>query len=182
MVDRLDEIGERRVVSVFGSGEVDQGEPAWQVAYEVGRKLAALGYAVANGGYGGTMAAAAQGAKQAGGAVIGVTCSVWKSSPCDWLDRVITTQSLSRRIQTLIDLGRAGYVVLPGATGTLAELAWVWELSFKGLLAGGNRPIVCMGQFWGPLLEMMAAARAGAPELVALAEGAEELGRYFPQV
>ena len=41
--------------------------------------------------------------------------------------------------------------------------------AIAALLAdGADRPIVCIGDFWRPLLEMMAAARPGAQELVAL--------------
>jgi len=184
MADCPDDIDDDRVVSVFGSGLARVGQPAYRQAMAVGRKLAELGYAVANGGYGGTMAAAAQGASRAGGKVIGVTCSIWSSQPNPYLDRVISTGSLPERIQTLIELGRSGYVVLPGATGTLAELAWVWELAFKGLLArapdGRDRPIVCVGRFWQPLMEMMDSQRPGGSSRVAVVSDAGELGSYFP--
>lgn len=178
MRDRLDQIGEKRVVSVFGSGEVAGGDAQWQLAYDVGRKLAELGYAIANGGYGGTMEASAKGAAEAGGAAIGVTCKLWRSQANQYIARRIITRDLPERIQTLIELGRAGYVVLPGATGTLAELAWVWEMSFKGFLAA--RPIVCVGQFWRPLVEMMSQIKPAGAGMVSLAAGPDELTQHFP--
>jgi len=181
MGDNPHAIVERNAVSVFGSGEVNPGDPDWDTGLTVGRRLAELGYTIANGGYGGIMAASACGAKQARGTVIGVTCSIWERSANGYTDRTIVTDSLGERIRTLIELGRSGYVVLPGATGTLAELAWVWELSFKGLLdRDSRRPIVCVGEFWGPLLEMMAVARGGAVDLVKLIGSPDELERYFP--
>ena len=81
MADRLDEIGPGRVVSVFGSGAENcgEGDQGYQDALDVGRVLGEAGYAVVNGGYGGTMEASARGASEGGGAVIGVTCSVWRS-------------------------------------------------------------------------------------------------------
>ena len=178
MTDRLDQIGPQRVVSVFGSGEVAAGDPQWQTAHEVGRQLAQLGYAVANGGYGGTMEASAKGAAEGGGAAIGITCTLWKSEANEHISRAIVTDDLPERIQTLIEIGRAGYVVLPGATGTLAELAWVWEMSFKGFLA--RRPIVCVGEFWRPLVEMMARIRPAGAEFVDVVSSVGELSDHFP--
>ena len=60
-------------VSVFGSGA--GGEADLDQARRLGAALARAGYAVLNGGYGGTMEAAALGARDAGGWAIGVTCA-----------------------------------------------------------------------------------------------------------
>jgi len=130
------------VVSVFGANDPAEGDEAYQQARAAGRELARLGYAVANGGYAGTMEASFRGAKEAGGATIGVICTLWKSPANRYTDRVIKTRDLFERARTLVELGSAGYVVLPGATGTLVELALVWELTCKRLMA--RRPIVCL--------------------------------------
>ncbi len=173
--------GDRPVVCVFGgSGDVCRDDASLATAEAVGRKLAELGYVVANGGYGGTMAAASRGAKSAGGRTIGVTCSIWRSSPNEHIAEVIQTATLAERLTKLIEIGDGGYVVLGGATGTLAELACVWEWKCKGLLA--DRAIVCLGRFWQPLVELMASARAACGDAVAVAETVDELGRYFPTV
>ena len=168
----------KSVVAVFGANDAVEGTAEYDLAMGVGVELAGLGYTVANGGYGGTMAASARGAKAAGGTTIGVVCSIWKSSPNVHIDRVVHTDSLSRRIDALIRLGSAGYVVLPGATGTLVELATVWEWTAKGLL--DRRPIVCVGRFWQGLIETMAAARPSCGQLVTLAELPEDLRTIFP--
>jgi len=178
MCGQLDQIDENRVVSVFGSGEVHAGDGQWELAYDVGRKLAELGYTIANGGYGGTMEASARGAAEAGGSAIGVTCKVWKTRPNAYIARRIVTRDLPERIGTLIELGRAGYVALPGATGTLAELAWVWEMSFKGFISA--RPIVCVGQFWRPLVKMMSEIRPAGASFVSMVAGPDELAEHFP--
>jgi len=166
------------VVTVFGASGPREGDAAYTVALETGWRLGELGYALANGGYAGTMEASACGAKEAGSTTIGVTCSIWRSVPNAHVDRVIRTEALPERLATLIELGTAGYVVLPGATGTLLELAAVWEQQLKGILS--RRPIVCIGDFWRPLVEMMAAARADSRELVEVVDGPEDLGRCFP--
>jgi predicted Rossmann-fold nucleotide-binding protein len=68
--------------------------------------------------------------------------------------------------------------VLPGATGTLAELATVWELVCKGLMP--RRPIVCVGSFWRPLIGMMSSARPASAEFVAMIDAPGGLREHFP--
>ena len=166
------------VVTIFGSGDGAPGEAAYEQARAVGGALARLGYAVANGGYGGTMAGSAQGAVEAGGTTLGVTCAIWRSQPNPYIRRVVPTADLPERVGRLVELGRGGYVALPGGTGTLAELAWVWEEMSKGRLA--RRPIVCFGEFWSPLVAMMASVRSRSAEFVAVVRSVEQLGEHFP--
>jgi uncharacterized protein (TIGR00730 family) len=166
----MDEI----VVSVFGTGRVKPGEPIYALAEQVGRALAQAGFAIANGGYRGTMLAAAQGAAEAGGTVIGVTCSAFKKSVAnEYVTREIVTGALEERLQTLVELGQ-GYVVLPGGTGTLLELATVWELKNKGFLDQA-KPIVLAGAFWRPLVDLMAQDDPKCSKHVAWAETAEQV-------
>ena len=169
-----------RTVSVFGANEASEGQELYEQAHDVGAVLAGLGYTVANGGYGGTMEASAAGARGAGGATIGVTCSLWRSEPNRHIGSVIVTSSLSARLEKLLELGDAGYVVLAGATGTLVELATAWEMMCKGMLA--RRPLVCLGSFWLPVIELLAAQRGKCGELVAMVDSPRELEKYFPPV
>ncbi len=62
----------KKVVAVFGANRVSRGEPLYDLAEETGRQIAGAGWVVLNGGYGGTMEAAARGARENGGHVIGV--------------------------------------------------------------------------------------------------------------
>jgi uncharacterized protein (TIGR00725 family) len=160
------------VISVFGSGRVRPGAPAYVLAEQAGRALAQAGFAVANGGYGGSMRASAQGAAGAGGTVIGVTCSAFRATANEYVTREIVTASLEERLGTLVRLGRA-YLALPGGTGTLLEVAMVWELKNKGFLEAG-RPIVLLGDFWRPLVEMVAADDPRCLKHVTFAAGPDE--------
>jgi hypothetical protein len=144
-----------KIVTIFGTSRARAGDAIYALALETGRLLAQAGFTVANGGYGGTMTASAQGAKRAGGQVIGVTCSAFKSKANEYVTREIVTNSLDERLDTLIELGRA-YTALPGGTGTLLELAKVWELKNKGFLKP-EKPIILVGEFWKPLVELIAA-------------------------
>jgi len=145
----------KKIITIFGTGRAKPDDRTFTLAYEAGRLLAQAGFTIANGGYGGTMTAAGKGAAEAGGEIIGVTCSAFKNSkPNQYITREIVTKSLDERLDTLITLGRA-YIVLPGGTGTLLELAKVWELKNKGFLEP-DKPIILIGEFWKPLVELIA--------------------------
>jgi len=157
----------KKIITIFGTSRA--GETIFTLAMETGRLLAQAGFAIANGGYGGTMLAAAKGAAEAGGEIIGVTCSAFKSSKAnEYVTREIVTGSLDERLDTLVKLGQA-YIVLPGGTGTLLELAKVWELKNKGFLKT-DKPIILLGGFWKPLIELIATDDAGSSRYVKLAD------------
>ena len=144
-----------KIVTIFGTSRAGAGDAIFTLALETGRLLSQAGLTIANGGYGGTMLAAAKGAAEADGEIIGVTCSAFKSSRANkYVTREIVTGSLNERLDTLLKLGRA-YIVLPGGTGTLLELAKVWELKNKGFL-NTDKPIILLGGFWKPLIELIA--------------------------
>jgi uncharacterized protein (TIGR00730 family) len=144
-----------KIITIFGTGRAKRGGANFQLAYSTGKLLAQAGFTIANGGYGGTMVAAAGGAAEAGGDVVGVTCSAFKFNTANkYVTREIVTPSLDERLDTLIKLGLA-YIVLPGGTGTLLELAKVWELKNKGFLKT-DKPIILLGEFWRPLVELVA--------------------------
>ncbi|MFC1676408.1 LOG family protein [Planctomycetota bacterium] len=142
-----------RTISIFGTSRAGVGDAVYQLAYDVGSVLAHSGFVIANGGYGGTMLAAAKGAFDNGGEVVGVTCSAFSSDANKYVSSEIKTGCLTERLDKLIELGD-GYVVLPGGTGTLLELAKVWELKNKGFLKK-DKPIILVGGFWKSLIELI---------------------------
>ncbi|MBN2588406.1 MAG: LOG family protein [Sedimentisphaerales bacterium] len=145
----------KKVITIFGTSKAKEGDSVFELAQETGLLLAQAGFTIVNGGYGGTMLAAAKGASQAGGEVVGITCSAFKKSkPNQYITREVLTHSLDERLDTLIELGQA-YIVLPGGTGTLLELAKVWELQNKGFIEK-KKPIIIMGKFWNSLIELLA--------------------------
>jgi len=162
-----------KTITLFGTSRTKAGDSTFALALETGRLLARAGFTIANGGYGGTMLAAAKGAAEAGGKIIGVTCSAFKSSKAnEYVTHEIVTDSLDERLDTLIGLGQA-YVALPGGTGTLLELAKVWELRNKGFLKP-DKPIILAGEFWKPLVELLAADDPGSRRYVELADNPEQ--------
>jgi uncharacterized protein (TIGR00730 family) len=139
-------------VTLFGSSVPQENSADYITAYECGRMLAKAGMTVCNGGYGGTMEASAKGAKEAGGATVGVTVSNWSRKPNPWILREVKATSLIERLMKLVEIGNA-YVVLPGGTGTLLEFACVLELINKGLIS--RKPVVLVGDFWDGVMESL---------------------------
>ena len=163
-----------KTITIFGTAKAKPGDTSYMQAYRVGKLLAQAGFTIANGGYGGTMLAAAKGAAEAGGKTIGVTCASFKQSVAnEYITREIVTDSLDERLDTLIKLGQ-GYVVLPGGTGTMLELAKVWELKNKGFL-NESGPIILVGRFWKPLLDLIAAEDPDSRQYIHIAAGPDEV-------
>ncbi len=148
----------RHVVSVFGSSRPSPGDPEYAMAYEVGAELARAGFIVCSGGYGGIMEAVSRGAKdvsapQDGSATIGIITSAFGDRKANrWVDTVVEAGTFVERLLKLISIAD-GYVLLRGGTGTLLELAAVWEFMNKGMM--GRKPAVVLGSFWSPVVETM---------------------------
>ena len=151
-----------RSIAVFGSSEPSEGEPPYEEARRVGALLASAGYRVVTGGYGGVMEAASRGAVESGGTAVGVACRIFPGRrPNRFLTETLDTPDLYERTRQLVDRA-GGYVVLPGKSGTLAELFWLFALRRAGCL--GPRPVVLLGGAFRPLLRHLAQAGTIEPE------------------
>jgi uncharacterized protein (TIGR00730 family) len=146
-----------KTVTIFGSSLPGEGSAAYVEAQRLGRLLAEAGYAVCNGGYAGLMEALARGAREAGGHTIGITCVIWPRPANPFIVEEVRTQDFPARLMTLIERGDA-YVVLPGGTGTLAELALCWEMMNKASLSktvGGRKPLLVMTPYWQAVIDCL---------------------------
>lgn len=145
----------RPTITVFGSARCRPGSAEYIEAEVLGSLLAENGFSVCNGAYGGTMEASARGAKnQPQGRTMGIACKEFAGrNPNSWLDEVIWCQTHLERMQELIARGD-GYAVLRGGTGTLLELAAVWEYVAKGVIP--RKPIVTVGGVWLPVVATVA--------------------------
>ncbi len=163
-----------------------RGSRIYENAFLLGRLLAEKGFAICNGGYAGIMAASARGAREAGGHTIGITCSIWASEANPWIAEEIRVLSFIERLMGLIERGDA-YVAFPGGTGTLAELALVWEMMNKSSLAstiGGRKPLLVAAPYWQPVIDCLIreksldsegdAGRSPALDMVTMFERPEE--------
>ncbi|HEV3253809.1 MAG TPA: LOG family protein [Candidatus Acidoferrales bacterium] len=146
------------VVTVFGSSRPREGDAHYEQARELGRLLAARGFLVCSGGYGGVMEAVSRGAKEAHGRTLAVTAEFFAASANAWVDEEIRVRTWEERLFELIRRGE-GYVACPGGTGTLVELAVAWEMLNKNVMAG--KPLVALGEFWRPIIERVREVETG---------------------
>jgi hypothetical protein len=138
-------------VAVIGSGAEHEGR-----AEEVGRLLAERGCTVVTGGLGSVMAAAARGAKSAGGVTIGVLPGESRRDANEWLDHVVVTGTGHARNLAVVASGDA-VIAVGGRWGTLAEIGFAKVL---------GRPVVILEPGW----ELDGVLRAASPgEAVELA-------------
>ena len=121
-------------MSVIGSGVEHE-----QRAEEVGRLLAGRGCVVVTGGLGEVMAAAARGAKAAGGTTIGVLPGIERHAGNEWLDYEIVTGVGHARNLAVAASGDA-VIAVGGSWGTLAEIAYASMLGRRVvILEPGHR-------------------------------------------
>ena len=147
------------LISVFGSAYPQPGSADYEHARSIGASLATAGYAVMSGGYGGVMAAASQGAAEAGGRVIGVTCKQLEElvgrAANPYLSENIAYPTLDERMRHLI-YEAEGYVICSGGYGTLHEIASTLEWMRVGQIP--RRPLICFSEFWQPFLRRLVAS------------------------
>jgi uncharacterized protein (TIGR00725 family) len=133
-------------VSVIGSGAEHEAR-----AEEVGRLLAERGCTVVTGGLGEVMAAAARGAKKAGGTTIGIVPGGSRADANEWIDHAVVTGIGHARNLAVAGSGDA-VIAVGGSWGTLAEIAFAMRL---------GRPVVVLEPGW----ELDGIERAATPEL-----------------
>ena len=137
----------------------------------LGALFAESGFTVVNGGFGGTMEDVAKGAKEAGGKTIGVT--YYKYSDTErkankYIDEEIRTENIFERINVMLKQAD-GFIVLPGGTGTLLELAAILEHVNKGLM--NPKPVIALGDCWRKVMGALSTCR----DLVTFVDTPEEV-------
>lgn len=154
-------MGTELIVTVFGSSRPREGASDYEEARVLGRALVKHGFAVCSGGYGGVMEAVSRGAKEAGGKTYGVTADFFKTAKLNqWIDVEVRKQTWEERLFELIRMAH-GFVACKGGTGTLVELAVVWEMLNKSVMNG--KPFAVLGDFWRPILDRVREVELGHP-------------------
>ncbi|HEX6385045.1 MAG TPA: LOG family protein [Anaerolineae bacterium] len=173
------------IISVFGSSAPQPGTPEYEDARKVGRLLAEAGFAVATGGYSGTMAAVSQGAHEVGGHVVGVTSTRIESFRArganEWVLEEIRFETLRDRLLHLVT-HNDGMITLPGGIGTLSEMALAW--SFLQVAEIETRPLVLLGDIWHETIKAFYRPEYVAPrymEMIHFARTPEEAVAHIVQ-
>lgn len=135
-------------MAVIGSGGCGEGSEAWQLAEEIGRRLAEAGVTVVCGGRGGVMEAASRGAVSAGGSAIGVLPWVAVEDANPYCTQVVATGIGEARNLAVVASGEST-IAVGGEWGTLSEIALArnlgrtvvalrsWSVSGRDQMAGG---------------------------------------------
>jgi uncharacterized protein (TIGR00725 family) len=136
-------------VGVIGSARLDEEDPEWAVAEELGRMLAEAGCTVVTGGYGGLMAAVSKGAAGADGHVVGLPMRSWPHlTPNRWNRELEWADGYPARLASLLSCHAV--IALDGGIGTLSELAVMWAAAQTE--AAPPRLLV-IGERWRRLLD-----------------------------
>jgi uncharacterized protein (TIGR00730 family) len=150
----------QKVITVFGSSRPIEGHAEYAEALELGQALASAGFAVCTGGYGGVMEGVSRGARDVGGRVLAVTSTFFQPRANRWVQNETSVPTWQERLFELVRLGD-GYVACKGGTGTLVELAVVWEMLNKRAME--HRPFVVLGDFWKPIIERVREVEQATP-------------------
>ena len=103
-----------------------------KIAEEVGREIGRRGATLVCGGLGGVMKAASKGAKEAGGATIGILPGNNKSEANPYIDIPIVT-GLGYARNSLVVKNAEVVIAIDGKEGTLSEIAFALQM---------NKPII----------------------------------------
>lgn len=148
----LNEFNTRPIIVIYGSSTCNEDSELYALALEVGHSLSKK-YIVASGGYTGIMDAVSKGSHMNKGIVIGITTDeITRAEPSRFLTKEFREYSLMTRLELMQNIAKV-HLFLPGSTGTLTELALVWDKQKLGLLP--SYPILLLGMNWHKIYELM---------------------------
>jgi uncharacterized protein (TIGR00730 family) len=149
-----------RGVSVFGSARIPEGDPRYELAREVGRRLGEAGFAVITGGGPGIMEAANRGAEDAGACSVGLNIELpFEEDPNGYQDIALTFHFFFTRKVMFVRYANA-FVVFPGGFGTLDELFEALVLIQTHKIR--SFPVVLVGtEWWSGLIDWIRARMEG---------------------
>jgi len=143
-------------IAFFGDSAIPKSDPVYKDAYAIAKFLAKEGYTIVNGGGPGVMAAATQGAEDAGGETIAVTFDP-KDAPGfegryvgNIVDVEVKTENYIERMFKLLEHADM-YIMFKGGSGTISEFGTAWVLA--KLYYGHHKPFILFGSFWRNIIE-----------------------------
>lgn len=137
--------------AIFGGSNFKPDSIESQTAEKIARKLAEKGFDICTGGYGGVMEAALKGAAEFPVKRIGVGAESLAGRKFNkYVSVKIVAKNYMARLEKLIEIGDV-YIVLPGGSGSLLELAAVWALKERGEIP--DKTIICVGEQWSEVVQ-----------------------------
>jgi len=149
-------------VSFFGDAEAKKTDQHYIDAFNTAKLLAENGYIIVNGGGPGIMLASTLGAKSVNGkvevAIIDEKINMGKNYEGSEInnkknvDQIYRSKTIQERTEKIVELADA-HIVFKGGTGTMAELALVWEKAkFE---YGKHEPLIFFGNCWKQTIEAL---------------------------
>jgi uncharacterized protein (TIGR00730 family) len=172
-------------VTVFGSARTHEGAPEYELARDIGRRLAEAGYAVITGGGPGDMEAANRGCREAGGLSVGCNIELPAEQGLNpYVDLGIEFRYFFVRKVMFVKYADA-FVIMPGGFGTLDELFEALTLIQTEKVR--HFPVILVGtEYWRGLLDWVravpvahGAVRAGDLDLLTVTDDPAEVIRMI---
>ena len=144
--------GVGKSVSIFGSARTPPGDPDYELARMVARRLGVSGFAILTGGGPGLMEAANRGAREAGALSVGLSIELpHEQGTNEWVDVGLEFHYFFARKLMFVRYASA-FVVFPGGFGTLDELFEALTLIQTGKIR--HFPVVLAdAEHWQGLLD-----------------------------
>lgn len=141
-------------VSIFGSARVREGQPYYELAVRISKRIAEAGYGIITGGGPGIMEAGNKGAHLAGGTSVGLNIDLpfeQHDNPFIDTDKSLDFDYFFVRKVMFVKYSQ-GFVVMPGGFGTMDELFEAITLIQTHKIH--TFPIILVGtEFWKGLLD-----------------------------
>jgi uncharacterized protein (TIGR00730 family) len=141
-------------VTIFGSARVGPGNPMYELARDIARKLARSGFAIITGGGPGIMEAANRGCREGGALSVGCNIELPHEQGLNpYVDLGIEFRYFFARKTMFVKYADA-FVIMPGGFGTLDELFESLTLIQTGKVR--DFPVVLVGRdYWQGMIDWM---------------------------
>ena len=143
-------------ISIFGSARTRPGDPYYELATDISRRLAEEGFGTISGGGPGIMEAANKGAQLGGGKSIGINIELpFEQQANPFVDRDATLHFEYFFVRKVMFTKYSqGFVMMPGGFGTMDEFFEVATLIQTRKMS--PVPLILVGsEYWGGLLEWL---------------------------
>jgi len=143
-------------ISIFGSARTKQGHKYYELAVEIGKRLAEEGYGIITGGGPGIMEAANKGASMANGRSVGLNIAL----PFEQFNNPYINKDTSINFdyffvrKVMFTKYSQGFIMMPGGWGTMDEFFEVATLIQTRKFT--QTPMICVGShYWNGLFNWM---------------------------
>ncbi|UCE04699.1 MAG: TIGR00730 family Rossman fold protein [bacterium] len=148
--EELSSVGD--CVTMFGSSRAKQGDPDYELARKIARRLVEAGYGILTGGGPGIMEAGNRGAAEAEGTSVGLNIDLpFEQKPNPYANLQLDFRYFFIRKVMFVKYAKA-FVILPGGFGTMDEL---WEaLTLIQTHRIGQFPVIMVDNtYWKGLID-----------------------------